>query len=62
VDATWRGAHVRWLGANGTESGDIGSATDVQMPRHPKLRRSLKLAHGRVQLEMSMNTLVYTRA
>jgi hypothetical protein len=61
VDATWKGAHVRWLGAGGTDSGDIGSAADVSVPRHPKLRRSLNLAHGRVLLNSITNTLVYIK-
>jgi hypothetical protein len=60
-DATWKGAHVRWLGAGGTESGDIGSHDEVQVPRHPKLRRSLNLAHGRVLLNSTTNTLVYIK-
>jgi hypothetical protein len=55
--ATWSGKHVRW-----TES-DLGNGADVQIPRHrrPNLRRLLKLTHGRVQLELSTNTLVYTK-
>jgi hypothetical protein len=61
VDATWKGAHVRWLGAGGSDSGDIGPEADVSVPRHPKLRRSLNLAQGHVLLNSATNTLVYIK-
>jgi hypothetical protein len=59
IDASWRGAHVAWVGAGG-ESGDLGSHDEVQTPKRPKLRPSVDLARGRVKLS-STNALVYIK-